>query len=438
MQAMFDPVAKKPERREVSNARSAYSHPPLKILLVNKFYYLNGGSERVLFQERDYFRRLGHQVVDFSMQHPRNIDSAYASFFIPQVEYDGDQSLWSKIRNTATFIHSPLAVSRLRKLVEKERPDIVHLHNIYHQITPSIIPMLKKQGLKIVLSLHDYKLICPSYTMLNKEVVCDYCRGYRFHGPLVHHCQGSRAKELLLSAEAYYHKWRKSYEAVDMCIAPSQFMADRISARIPAERITVIRNGIEGDQYVPTWDDKGYALYVGRVSRQKGIETLCKAHAALGGAIPLKIVGTGPLLAELERRYPDVELLGYRSGDELRECVGSASFVVLPSEWYENCPMSALETMALGKPMIAAAIGGLPEIIDEGVTGLLFASGSVSDLADKMLRLWRDEPLRRRMGFAAKAKQLKRHINQVRQEAVLDVYYRLLGHERPTRGKVRA
>lgn len=399
----------------------------MKILLVNKFYWLNGGSERVLFQERDYFKKRGLDVVDFSMQNAKNVDTPQASRFIPWVDYRNGDGPFRKALNALKFIHNPQAVNRLADLVDEEKPDIAHLHNIYHQITPSIIPMLKKKGMKIVMSLHDYKLVCPNYLMLAGEAMCDDCKGRRFHSPLARNCQGSRAQELLLAAEAFFHKWNKSYDHVDTFIAPSQFMADMIAEhRIPRERIAVIRNGIEKDRFVPTWEDDGYAVYLGRLSKEKGVETLCRAHAMLDDPMPLKIIGSGPLHEELEARYPSVEFLGYRSGDELMRLLQRASFVSMPSEWYENCPMSALESMALGKPMLGANIGGIPELIDDGRTGLLFEMGNAGDLAQKFEALASDPDLRDMMGRNAKAKQQEHHDVCRRNDAVFKIYESLL------------
>ena len=201
-----------------------------------------------------------------------------------------------------------------------------------------------------------------------------------------------------------------------------------ISQRIPREKIVVLRNGIDLEEYRPTYEDGGYALYFGRLSREKGVETLLKAHREVAGEIPLKIVGTGPIEAELKAKYPKAEFLGYRAGEELKSLVARASFVLVPSEWYENCPMTVLEAMALGKPIIASRMGGLPELVEDGKTGLLFGAGNVEELKERMLYLWKDRELRYEMGRAARKKaeqefSLERHC-----EELLRIYRRLLGN----------
>jgi len=400
----------------------------MKILFANKFFYLNGGSETVFFQERNFLKEQGVEVVDFSMRDERNLPSPFADYFVPHVDYREEKGLPAKLKTAAAFIHSGEALKRLAGLVEKEKPQIAHLHNIYHQLTPSIIPLLKEKGVKVVMTLHDGKLVCPSYLMLNRGKICVICGGRRFYRATTTLCQGSFGKGFLLSAEAYWHKWKRSYEGVDLFITPSRFLADLVGKyRLPREKIRVLRNGIDTTKFSPGGADRGYALYFGRLSHEKGIETLLSAHAKMDDVIPLKVVGTGPMEEELRRRFPSVEFMGYKSGAKLREIVQQSSFVVVPSEWYENCSMVVLEAMAAGKPVIGSRIGGIPEQVEDGVTGFLFNMGDVSGLAEKMGILRDDPDLRLRMGKAAREKlvreySLERHLNDL-----LGIYRDLMG-----------
>ena len=376
----------------------------MKILMANKFFHLNGGSERVFFQEREFLLHNGVDVVDFSMQDERNFDSPYAGYFVDKIDYDSVRGLSGKLKTARAFIHSGEAVRKIEQLVEKERPDIAHLHNIYHQLTPSIIPVLKNRGVKVVLTLHDYKLICPSYIALNKGKICSACNDAAFWRPLTRHCQKSRLQEVLLMVEGFWHLWQRSYEAVDLFIAPSRFMGDLAARRIPREKIVVLPNGINLHEYTPDYDDRDYGLYFGRLSKEKGIETLLAAHKSIGDSPPLKVVGTGPLADGLARDFPGVDFLGYKSGGELTTLIREAAFVVVPSEWYENCSMVVLEAMALGKPVIGSNIGGIPEQIVDGRTGCLFPMGDTAALADRMRELGRNKEQRIIMGRAARQK----------------------------------
>ena len=387
----------------------------MKILLCNKFFHLNGGSETVFFQERDFLIKQGYSVIDFSMEDSRNLPSPYADFFVPNINYNSpDSGLLTRLRQAVSFIHSSTAICNLKSLIDKERPHLAHLHNIYHQLTPSIIPVLKKSGIKVVLTLHDYKLICPAYLALKNGNICTDCDGKYFWKPFTENCQSSRMRGLLLSLEAIFHKFKKSYDFVDVFLAPSAFLAKLVSRRIPDNKIKVLYNGIDIENYQPYFSDKGYGLYLGRLSAEKGVKTLLTAYTQLHASFNLKVVGTGPLLDELRREYPDVEFTGYKSGQALKKLIAGAAFIVVPSEWYENCPMVILEAMAFGKPVIGSRIGGIPELIEDGKTGLLFTAKNYEELSSKMQQLIQNRELRKKMGQNARERverefSLKKH-----------------------------
>jgi glycosyltransferase involved in cell wall biosynthesis len=398
----------------------------LKILLANKFFHLNGGSETVLFQERKFLLEQGHEVVDFSMADEKNLPSPHADFFVPNTKYISGDGIVQKLRQGIAFVHSTVAVRQIEALIVKERPQVAHLHNIYHQLTPSIIPILKKHGVPVMLTLHDCKLVCPSYLALNNGVICDACSGGKFWNALTQNCRDSRMEGLLLSMEALFHQWRGSYDGVDRFLAPSQFIADLIGQRIPRDKITVLRNGIDVDAFQPEYADQGYALYFGRLSEEKGVKTLLRAHRTLKTDVPLNIVGTGPLEEPLRREYSGVAFLGYQRGQALRDLVANAAFVVVPSEWYENCSMVVLEAMALCKPVIGSRIGGIPEQIEDGKTGLLFAMGNATELAERMENLSNNAGLREKMGQAARRKLEQEYSLEDHNRQLLSIYTSLV------------
>jgi glycosyltransferase involved in cell wall biosynthesis len=397
----------------------------LKILFANKFFYLNGGSETVFFQEKDFLIKNGYNIIDFSMKDDRNFPSTFTNHFVPNINYQNTRSI-KKIQQAFSFIHSSTAVKNIENLIKTEKPSIAHLHNIYHQLTPSIIPVLKKHGVKVVLTLHDYKLICPGYLALKNDKICNACKGCNFLKPFTTNCQNSYFQGLLLAIEAFFHKWKGSYNPVDLFLAPSKFMADQISQRIPSNKIRVLHNGIDINSYKPNYDDHGYGLFFGRLSKEKGIETLLKAHKNLSVSLPLKIIGTGPLETALKKQYPNVEFLGYKSGQELNTLISNAAFVVVPSEWYENCSMVVLESMALGKPVIGSRAGGIPEQIEDGETGFLFEMNNKEELTRKMILCAENKNLRRKFGKNARQKlestySLYKHCHELEK-----IYKRLL------------
>ena len=398
----------------------------MKILVVNKFFYLNGGSETVFFQERDFLLSKNHEIIDFSMACENNFFSSFANYFVPQIIYHSNDGILKKFQQSINFIHSSIAVRKLEELIIQEKPQIAHLHNIYHQITPSIIPVLKKHGIKIVMTLHDFKLICPSYLALRGDKICNDCDGVKFTKPFTTNCQNSLFKGLLFSLEALFHQWRGSYDLVDCFISPSNFLANLVQKRINPEKIHSLHNGIDTDSWKPYQEDDGYGLYLGRISKEKGIKTLLAAHAGLGSTFPLKIAGTGPLEKELQATYQRAEFLGYQTGQVLKGIIGRASFVIVPSEWYENCSMAVLEAMALGKPIIASRIGGLPEQISDGETGLLFEMGNTTDLANKIRTLADNPTLRAAMGQAARIKLENEYSLKDHCASLVQLYEKLL------------
>lgn len=399
----------------------------MKVLFANKFFFRNGGSEVVMFQERDFLLASGHEVIDFSMRDDRNFTSDHAEYFVGRQDYRRGGKL-GKLKSALSLVHSPEAVGLITRLIQSTRPDLVHCHNIYHQLTPSIIGAAKKLGVPVALTLHDYKPVCPVYNRLHQGWVCSDCLDGNFRNVIRHRCsEGSLGKSALLYAEAVFQRLMGNYEAVDAYIAPSRFMRESIAHRIPAERVHLLYNGMDCEAVLPSGIDDGYALYLGRLSAEKGIPTLLAAHEEAQGAWPLVVAGTGPLEADLKQQYKHATFLGHVTGDRLHDVIDRAAVVVIPSEWYENCPMSVLEAMAYGKPVVGSRMGGIPELVVDGVTGLLFEAGDTYSLLAQMNRLMGEPELRRRLGAQARQRvesefSLSRH-----NTCLMDIYKSVLG-----------
>lgn len=384
----------------------------MKVLLVNKFYFPHGGSETYLFQVEALLKKKGHSVSVFSTRDPRNKPCPEARFFVEKVDYNRrDISFERKVRFGARLLYSFDAAKKMDALLREVKPDIAHLHNICHQISPSILPVLKRHGVPIVQTLHDFKLICPSYRMLSPEGICERCHGGRYYNVIRQRCvKGSLAFSLLLCLEAYLHRAIRSYDRVDLFIASSQFYRDKlVSFGVDGRRIRVLPNFVQPDEE-PSCEEArgstpscrapnhpqdahatGYALYCGRLGSEKGVLTLVKAAE---GAPNLRVViaGSGSEEAVVRqylnaKRVRNVELAGFVSGDAKKELIRGAAFFVVPSEWYENCSLSIHEAFAYGKPVVGARIGGIPEQVKPGYNGLLFEPGYATDLREKMLYL---------------------------------------------------
>jgi len=400
----------------------------MKVILANKFFFLNGGSETVFFQERAFLLATGVGVVDFSMQDERNFPSPYTDAFVgPRSYRQGAGGAWSKIASAWSLIHSSEAVKRIAALIERANPDILHCHNVYHQLTPSIMRTAKRMGVKVVLTLHDYKVICPTYTRLRNGEVCDACQNGDFFNVVRYRCaDGSLGKSGLLYAEALTQRAMGSYECVDRVITVCRFMLDAVTRwRFPKERVSLLYNGVDLARFPSAAAAEGnYILFIGRLSREKGLLTLGKAQ--VGTAIRVIVAGTGPLEPVLRRDYPGLELVGHQSGEALKSLISGAAAVVLPSECYENCPMALLEAMAAGRPTIGTRMGGIPELIADQETGVLFPAGDHRALRRCMQDLMSDAERQQKMGQLGRSRVEKCFSLTAHNDELLKIYESVL------------
>jgi glycosyltransferase involved in cell wall biosynthesis len=398
----------------------------MKILMANKFFYHKGGAEAVMFQERGHLLHSGQEVIEFSMQDERNLESSYEAHFVSCKDYEKRKTISQKISLAVSLVHSREAVRKIAGLIDKVQPDLMHCHSVYHQITPSIISVAKSRGIPVVLTLHDFKPVCPAYLRLRAGRPCSLCLDGNFHQVLLNRCaDGSIGASALLYAEAAIQRWLGSYEKVDRFLAPSQFMRDAALHRFRSEQVVLLYNGVDTAEIEVSTRDEGYVLYLGRLSKEKGVETLLQAHEA-AGTWDLVVAGTGPLERDLQMRYRNARFVGRLSGLELKAAIDCASAIVVPSEWYENCPMSVLEAMAYGKPVVASRIGGIPELVVDGETGVLFAPGDADELRGHLSRLMEDPSLRARMGGAGRIRAEKQFSVEKHNADLLETYRSLV------------
>jgi glycosyltransferase involved in cell wall biosynthesis len=410
----------------------------MKVLLANKFFFRNGGSEVVLFQERDFLRDARVEIVDFSMDDVRNLPSDFADSFVRNQSYEaGDTGRGSRLSTALSLIHSPEAVRKIGALIDRTQPDLVHCHNIYHQLTPSIIGAAKRRGVPVVLTLHDYKPVCPVYVRLRTGKVCSECLNHGFSKVVVNRCaDGSLGRSVLLYAEAVVQRLLGNYEKLDAIIAPSAFMQASVAPRrFPSNRVTVIHNGVDTRKIHSSDDDGDYALYLGRLSAEKGVDTLLNAHSSISDRVRLRVAGTGPLEHELRSQHPKVRFMGHLSGAALESTIRNASVIVVPSNWYENCPMSVLEAMAYGKAVIGSDIGGIPELISHGETGFLFPPGDHIALRSQLLQLMENPTLRRQFGSAGRKRAEQEFSLERHNSALMQLYLNVIEESKAMRDK---
>lgn len=399
----------------------------MNVLLVNKFFWPKGGSEAAYFGLMELLQQHSHQVIPFSMKDERNISSEFSRFFIENVDYEKG-GIFKKIAVAGKIIYSFDARNKMRALLKEVKPNIAHFHIFQHQISPSVFGPLRERKIPLVLTLHDLKPVCPNYKMLTHDGICERCKGRKFCNCFLNRCsQGSALKSLINTVEMYFHYIMGYYQGVNKYITPSRFYRDKmVEFGFAPQQVVHIRNFVDVSRFSLAEDDKGYGLYFGRLSEEKGVLTLLRA-LSMSPDIPFCIVGSGPLeqmvqQLVIEYELKNVKLAGFKSGVELRELIAGASFTVIPSEWYENCPMSVLESFAMGKPVIGARIGGIPELIEEGVDGLTFESGDADDLAGKLRVLLNDPVKRKRMGKNGRGKVEREYYPEKHYEEVMEVY----------------
>lgn len=366
-----------------------------KILSINNYHYRRGGSDVVYLEHAELMESQGMSNAFFSMNHPKNYPTPWSDYFVDEIEFGHAYTLADKVSMASKVVYSFEAQRKLRRLIKDFQPDVAHLHCIYHHLSPAILPALKSAGIPTVMTAHDLKIACPAYKMLNSGGICERCNHGSVLNVIKHRCvRDSLAASVIVAVESGLHRYLDTYRKhLDRVAVPSRFFLEKfVEWGWPREKLVYIPNYADVSKFEPLYTPGKYFLYFGRMAPEKGVGTLIRAAAKSG--VPLKIVGTGPIEAELKdiaaQVGGDIEFLGYRSGTELHDLVRGARAVVLPSEWYENAPMSLLESYALGKPVIGARIGGIPEMIVEGVTGWTFESQNVEELAaclDKVMAI---------------------------------------------------
>lgn len=359
----------------------------MKILLSNKFYYCRGGDCIYMLNLEQLLKAHGHEVAIFAMQYPKNLDTPWRKYFPSEV----------KISHGLGMIEAfmrPLGTSEVKNkfntLLDEFQPDVVHLNNIHTQLSPVIAEIAHLRGIKVIWTLHDYKLLCPRYDCLrNSESICEECFTNK-HKVLDYKCmKNSKVASILAYREAMKWNRERLEKSTDVFVCPSQFMADKmIQGGFIQNKIKHLCNFIDIDKcQKDNYQKEDYYCFIGRLSNEKGAKTLIEAAKNL--SYKLKVVGGGPLMNELKAiASENIEFVGFKQWDDIKELVGNAKFIVTPSEWYENNPLSVIESLCLGTPVLGANIGGIPELIDKCFNGMLFESRNVENLRCKIDEMW--------------------------------------------------
>jgi len=391
----------------------------MKVLLVNKFNFIKGGADRYFLELAELLTTRGVTVAKFCLSHPDNLSDKYSRYWPSGVNFDNWR--WSLIFKYAGHIFwNHEASKKFERLIKDFKPDVVHVHSIFHHLSPSILPIAKRHGVPVVMHLHDYQLICPNWQMFSRGQIDESAKGGRYWRAIGRRSiKNSYFKSAVAAAAMWlHHRVLKVYEKnIDCYIAPSRFTANKVAEwGMDAKKIKFLPHFIKVDNRgVVRCGD--YWLYLGRLSEEKGLDILIRAMAKTGSRLTLKIVGAGPefrSLSSLARDLPmaaPVEFLGPKQGFEVRRLLAGAYAVIVPSKCYEVFGLAALEAAAAGKFVIAANIGGLPEIFaGEPQTALLFHPGNINDLATK-LKWTEAHPMAVAEGGAAARDLVRRRFN---------------------------
>ena len=399
-----------------------------KLLSMNSYHYRRGGADAVYFEHDALFREAGWDTAVFAMHHPLNLPSEWAEYFVDELQYGHDYSVLQRIGMTGKVIYSLEARDKLRRLLSRFRPDIAHAHNLYHHLSPSVLPLLRQEGIPVVLTAHDLKLCCPAKQMGTHSGSCDRCRTGNYLHLVRHRCvKDSWSVSALVALESTLHRWSGIYRRnLNRIVVPSLFFRRTFEEwGWPAEQLVHIPNFIRIEEFVPATAPGDSFVYFGRLDAEKGFGTLLEAVRQSGER--LVIVGAGALEREAKDAVAAaggrLAWLGRRTGRELFDVVADARAVIVPSECYENAPMAILEAYALGKPVIGADIGGIPELVEEGETGFLFPSGDVEGLRTAIKRM-RDLPTGEvaAMGAGARRFVAERFTAELYRERMLGLY----------------
>ncbi len=415
----------------------------MRILHVNKYLYRRGGAEGYMLDVASLQSAAGHEVTFFGMTHPENPPLPYAGHFPPLVELEpAPEHALDKARAIARMLYSTSSRRGMAAVLADFAPDVVHLHNIYHQLSPSILRPVHAYGAAAVMTLHDYKLACPTYQFLANGELCEDCLDGRFRHAVRRRCKdGSGGASAVLALESRVHRSTGAYEPVRLFISPSRFLAAKmVEAGVFPARMQVLNNFVDAAAFPAKQSPGGGVVFAGRLSAEKGVDVLIEAMARLGPEVRLEIAGEGPDRPALEalagRLAPDrITFHGRLAKEPLLALVRSAAVAVVPSRWHENQPMAVLEAFACGVPVVTTDLGGLPELVSAGVDGEVVPANEPVALGAAVAALLASPERTFAMGQAARQKAMTRFAPAEHLSTLMGLYERAAV---PTRQPVSA
>lgn len=398
----------------------------MKIVMVGQNYRITGGSDRVLFDQMHLLNEMGHEVAPFCASHQDNLETPWSDYFPAGANFDAPS-----ITDVANYVYSKAAKKNISRLLQEFNPDIVHCHIYYGKLTASILPEIKAKGVPLVQTLHEYKLVCPVYTMQSSGQDCQKCAGFKFYNAVTNRCnRGSLVRSLLSCAESYTSLALGSVGAFDHFFAVSDYLRNKvIEMGVPANKVTTLYNFTDANNVEPLYLPGDYFLYFGRLEKNKGIWPLLESFRICTG-YSLKIVGTGSELVAMQNyvkqhNMTNVEFLGFLTGGVLSSAIRHSRCVIVPSMWGETFGLTVTEAFAHGKPVIASRIGAIPEVATMGLDSILIEPGSIDELVSAIEYIGTNSNLVKQMGEAARQTVLQRFSRERHYDELLGLYQRV-------------
>jgi glycosyltransferase involved in cell wall biosynthesis len=406
----------------------------VRVLHVNKYLHRKGGAEGYMEDTAALQVKAGHEVAFWGMAHPDNTHLELADTFPSEVDLESPPAgLAGRAKVVGRMLWSTSARAGIERAIERFRPDVAHLHNVYHQLSPSILGALARHGVPVVLTLHDYKLACPTYRFLDKDQICEACVPHKFWNAPRRRCRdGSLLASGTMALETTVHTLLRSYRHVGVFICPSQFMATKMrAAKVFPDRLHVLRHFVDLTETPAKATPGGEVLLAGRLAHEKAVDTAIRAIALVPGSVRLHIAGDGPARAELEalaaRVAPGrVVFHGRLPKAALHQLLRESCVSVMSSRWYENQPLAVLESLANGVPIVATDLGGTPELIRPGIDGELVPAEQPERMAEALASILADPDKAFLMGQAGRERMEQEFSPEAHLEG-LDRLYRVAG-----------
>lgn len=401
----------------------------MRIMLVNKFHWLKGGSETYYFELGKLLKKHGHEVAYFAMYDEKNISTGEKEYFVDKFDTNS-----KNITKAFSTVYSNKNKKIMLDAIDDFKPDIVHINLFQRQITYSIIDACKERKIPVVQTAHDLQAVCPASAMLCNGKICTECLGKSKFNCFKNACvKNSKLKSFLSSYESYIYKKNNVYDKIDIIISPSNFVGKIIKSDNINTKVETLHNFVDIDNFNPLNNlDNNYAFYFGRLSIEKGILNLLEAFAKQKQG-NLYIAGDGPEKDKIANYIKNnnldnrVKMLGFLKQEDIKKYISLSSFVVVPSIWYENCPYSILETLAIGKPIIGSNIGGIPELIENNKNGYLYEYDDIESLSNLINKLFEDDATRNKFGKYSRTLAEEKYSIDIYYNELMKIYEGLVG-----------